>query len=70
MLWDMAATRTLSLANYHSSVDYRLYEGMSVRGVPVRVYRRGEAIVEGDEFRAAAGSAKEKESDGKTLNHS
>jgi dihydropyrimidinase len=57
-LWDMAARRTLSISNYHSAVDYRLYEGMEVQGVPVKVYRRGELIVDGDEFLAQPGSGR------------
>lgn len=55
-VWDMGATRTLSLDDYHSAVDYRLYDGMRVQGVPVKVYRRGELIVDGDRFLATPGS--------------
>jgi dihydropyrimidinase len=55
-LWDMGATRTLSLDTYHSAVDYRLYEGMQVQGLPVKVYRRGELIVDGDTFLAQPGT--------------
>jgi dihydropyrimidinase len=57
-LWDMSATRRLSVDSYHSAVDYRLYEGMDVRGVPVKVYRRGELIVDGDDFLAEPGSGR------------
>jgi dihydropyrimidinase len=57
-LWDMSAARRLSIDNYHSAVDYRLYEGMDVRGVPVKVYRRGELIVDGDDFLAEEGSGR------------
>jgi dihydropyrimidinase len=57
-LWDMAAHRTLSLANYHSAVDYRLYEGMEVTGVPVKVIRRGELIVDGDALLGEPGSGR------------
>jgi dihydropyrimidinase len=55
-LWDMNATRTLSGATTHSNVDYTLYEGMEVRGVPVRVFRRGELIVDGDRLVGEPGS--------------
>jgi dihydropyrimidinase len=57
-LWDMTAQRTLTLENYHSAVDYRLYAGMDVTGVPVQVYRRGELIVDGDELVAEPGSGR------------
>jgi dihydropyrimidinase len=55
-VWDMSSTRKLSIDNYHSAVDYRLYEGMEVRGVPIKVFRRGELIVDGDDFLAEPGS--------------
>lgn len=57
-VWDMGVSRTLTLAGYHSAVDYRLYDGMAVRGVPVRVYRRGALIVDGDDFLAEPGSGR------------
>jgi dihydropyrimidinase len=55
-VWDMTATSTLTAAGTHSNVDYTLYEGMVVRGVPVKVYRRGELIVDGDRFLGDAGT--------------
>jgi dihydropyrimidinase len=37
-------------------VDYNLYEGMTVRGMPERVMLRGKLIVDGDRFLAESGS--------------
>jgi dihydropyrimidinase len=49
-IWDMNRTRTISVATSHSRVDYNLYEGMTVRGVPEKVFLRGRLIVDGDRF--------------------
>jgi dihydropyrimidinase len=49
-IWDMTRERTIGIANYHSNVDYNLWEGMRVRGVPEKVLVRGRLIVDGDRF--------------------
>jgi dihydropyrimidinase len=49
-IWDMERARTIGVATSHSRVDYNLYEGMTVRGVPERVFVRGRLIVDGDRF--------------------
>jgi dihydropyrimidinase len=56
VIWDMNRTRTISAATSHSRVDYNLYEGMTVRGMPERVMLRGKLIVDGDRFLAQPGS--------------
>lgn len=57
-IWDLDRTRTITAAAGHSAVDYNLYEGMTVRGVPVKVFRRGALIVDGDRFLAEPGSGR------------
>ncbi len=57
-IWNMDAQRTISAADSHSAVDYNLYEGMAVRGVPERVYLRGTLIVDGGRFLGEAGSGR------------
>ena len=46
---------TLSVETLHQNVDYCPYEGWEVRGYPVMVLSRGEAIVRRGEFAGAAG---------------
>lgn len=55
-IWDMNREQTVSVATSHSAVDYNLFEGMVVRGVPEKVLRRGELIVDGERFLAERGS--------------
>ncbi|MDR7543163.1 MAG: dihydropyrimidinase [Armatimonadota bacterium] len=49
-LWDLTAERTLSARTHHMRVDYNLFEGMRVRGIPVAVWVRGRQVVDGDRF--------------------
>lgn len=35
--------------------DYNVYEGMKVKGKPVKVYQRGRLIVDGDTYLAKNG---------------
>jgi dihydropyrimidinase len=49
-IWDVNRERTMQVAAGHSAVDYNLYEGMRVRGVPEKVFVRGRLLVEGDRF--------------------
>lgn len=50
VLWDPEATTTIRQASLHHEVDYTLYEGREVRGLPLTVIRRGEVIVENRRF--------------------
>jgi len=54
-IWDMNRERTISAATSHSRVDYNLYEGMTVRGIPEKVLLRGRLIVDGDRFLGTPG---------------
>ena len=49
-IWDMNRERTMSVEISHSNVDYNVYEGMQVRGVPEKVFVRGRLLVDGDRF--------------------
>lgn len=50
VLFDPRIERTLSAQTHHMAVDYNLFEGMRVRGVPTGVWVRGKRIVDGDRF--------------------
>jgi dihydropyrimidinase len=58
VLFDPEAEMTISAATHHMRIDYSLYEGWKVKGVPRKVLSRGNLIVDGDKFlgRAGAGS--------------
>jgi dihydropyrimidinase len=48
-IWNMEAEQTIGRTN-HSAIDYNLYEGMRVRGVPETVMVRGRVIVHADRY--------------------
>jgi dihydropyrimidinase len=54
----MDRERMVSVGTSHSAVDYNLYEGMMVRGVPEQVYLRGRLLVDGEKFLGEPGSGR------------
>jgi dihydropyrimidinase len=57
-IWNMNRERTMGAETGHSAVDYNLYEGMAVRGVPEQVFLRGRLIVDDDRFLGEPGSGR------------
>ncbi len=55
VIWDPARELTLSQKTLHQNVDYTLYEGMTVTGVPSTVLLRGKVIVDQREFVGTSG---------------
>jgi dihydropyrimidinase len=58
VIWDPAKKKTVSAAASHQRTDYNLYEGWELTGLPEKVYRRGELIVDGDTWLGKAGTGK------------
>jgi len=58
VIWDPNKKKTMSAANSHQRTDYNLYEGWELTGLPEKVYRRGELLVEGEQWLGKAGSGK------------
>jgi dihydropyrimidinase len=56
VIFDPDSTLTLSAATHHSRVDYSLYEGREVTGVPTTVLVRGEPVLVDRQFVGKAGS--------------
>ncbi|WP_309572392.1 dihydropyrimidinase [Deinococcus sp.] len=55
VLWDLTREHTITAAGNHGAMDYSLYEGMQVRGMPVTTLVRGEVVVDGGRLVAAPG---------------
>jgi dihydropyrimidinase len=55
VLFDPEKSVTLSQQSLHQNVDYTPYEGWEVRGYPVTVISRGEAIVRDGQFLGSPG---------------
>jgi dihydropyrimidinase len=58
VLWHPDAAWTLSTATLHSRIDYCMYEGMRVYGLPETVILRGQVIVEGRSYVGPAGGGR------------
>lgn len=56
VLWDLERPHTITAATNHSAIDYSLYEGMEVRGMPVTVLVRGQRVVNQGRLMAERGS--------------
>jgi dihydropyrimidinase len=55
VIWDPNARHTISAETHHMRVDYSMFEGIQVTGMPDVVLSRGRVVVEGDKFLGRAG---------------
>ncbi|MGH2545066.1 MAG: dihydropyrimidinase [Ardenticatenaceae bacterium] len=58
LLWDPAASWTISTATHHMAVDYDLWEGISGHGRPLKVWRRGELLVDREQWLGRRGTGR------------
>jgi len=56
VIWDPKLKHTIAAKTHHSAVDYNLYEGRKVTGKPVKVFRRGVLLVDGDKWLGEQGT--------------
>ena len=55
VLWDPHARRTIFAADGQSRCDHTIWEGRETVGSPVKVWSRGELVLDGGVLTAAAG---------------
>ena len=55
VVFDPNAEQTISAKTHHMRVDYSMFEGIQVTGMPDVVMSRGRLVVEGDKFLGRAG---------------
>ncbi|MDZ7705766.1 MAG: amidohydrolase family protein [Trueperaceae bacterium] len=55
VLWDPNATKTISAKTHHMNIDYNVYEGREVTGLPSKVFSRGDLIVDGNNWLGEVG---------------
>ena len=58
VIWDPAATRTISAKTHHQRVDFNLYEGMEVTGAAAVTLSRGKVVWQHGELRTKEGAGK------------
>ena len=55
MIFDPKRKHTISAKTHHMRVDYSMFEGIEVTGMPDVVLSRGRVIVDGEKFMGRAG---------------
>jgi dihydropyrimidinase len=55
VVWDPEKTKTIGVASQQSVIDYNVFEGFEVRGLPKMVFSRGELAVSDGEVKAKPG---------------
>src|ERR1700738_302787 len=56
VIFDPNEEMTISASSHHMRVDYSMFEGIQVMGMPVTVLSRGRVVVESDKFLGRAGA--------------
>jgi dihydropyrimidinase len=56
VIFDPKRKHTISATTHHMRVDYSMFEGITVTGMPELVMSRGRVVVEGDQFHGKAGA--------------
>jgi dihydropyrimidinase len=56
IVFDPNAEQVISAKTHHMRVDYSMFEGIRVKGVPRVVMSRGKTIVENGQFSGKAGA--------------
>jgi len=55
IVWDPEATKTISAKDQKSVIDYNVFEGIAVKGLPRYVFSRGRLAVDGGTVKAKPG---------------
>jgi len=56
VVWDPQGSKTLSLKAQRSKVDFNIFEGMTVRGVPTHTISRGKLVYANGDLRGVKGA--------------
>ncbi|MCH8289023.1 MAG: dihydropyrimidinase [Candidatus Marinimicrobia bacterium] len=56
VIWDPEKEHTISAETHHMNIDYNIYEGMEVKGMPEIVFSSGRIVVEDGEFKGKVGA--------------
>jgi dihydropyrimidinase len=55
-VFDPKRKHTISAKTHHMRVDYSMFEGIEVTGMPDIVLSRGQVVVQDDKFKGRAGA--------------
>lgn len=58
IIWDPKATKTISAKTQHSAIDYNVFEGMELKGLPRTVFSRGKIAFDQGKILAEPGDGR------------
>ena len=58
VVWDPKGTRVISAETHHQNIDFNVYEGMEVTGIPVYTLSRGAVVYEQGELKTVRGKGR------------
>ena len=58
VLWDPQGSKTLSVKTQHSKVDFNVFEGRTVRGIPSHTVSQGKLVYVAGDLRAERGAGR------------
>ncbi len=58
VLWDPQGTKTISAKTQHSKLDFNVFEGRQVRGIPSHTISQGRVVYANGDLRAEAGKGR------------
>jgi dihydropyrimidinase len=58
VIWDPKATKTITAKKQVSRIEYNVFEGLSLTGLPAKVYLRGKLAAESGEVKAERGQGR------------
>jgi dihydropyrimidinase len=58
VIWDPKATKAISAKNQVSRIEYNVFEGFQLTGLPVKVFLRGRLAAENGQVRAERGQGR------------
>ena len=58
VIWDPEGSRLISAETHHQNIDFNIYEGMEVTGIPSITISRGRIVWENGELKTERGTGK------------
>ena len=58
VIWDPEGTRTISAQTHHQNIDFNIYEGMEVIGIPAVTISRGSIVWKDNQLHTVRGAGK------------
>jgi dihydropyrimidinase len=58
VVWDPEGTRHISAETHHQNIDFNIYEGMNVTGIPVVTLSRGSVVWQDGQLHTVRGAGK------------